>query len=163
MSKTCTICAHLQRAQIDAALLARTVPRSQLSAAFRVSQDALDRHAYHHLPATLAQAHAAAEVARADTLLDQVRDLQRRTLAALDRAEAAGDLRITALLLREARGCLTLLARLTGELDSKHREAARSLIDNPEWIITRRALTDALAPYPEARRAVVEAMHHVGA
>ncbi len=166
MSKTCTICAHPQRAEIDAALLAHSQPRSKLSAAFRVSQDALDRHAHNHLPVILAQAQAAAEVARADTLLDQLRDLQRRTLAALEKAERDGDLRITAMLLREARGCLTLLARLTGELDSKRHaapgDAAQSLANNPEWILVRRAIVDALAPYPEARTAIVEAMHHVG-
>ena len=158
MSRTCTVCAHSQRAVIDAALLGRRISRSELSAAFRVSHDALDRHVAHHLPATLSKAHAAAEVAHADTLLDQLRALQRRALAALDRAEEAGDFRVGALLLREARGCLTLLARMTGELVPKPDTDALSYLASPEWIRLRGAIVDALEPFPEARLAVAAAL-----
>jgi hypothetical protein len=162
MPRTCTICAHPQRAAIDASLLARRIPRSELSATFRVSQDALDRHAAHHLPATLSKAHAAAEVAHADTLLDQLRALQRRGLAALDRAEEAGDFRVGALLLREARGCLTLLARMTGELVPKPEPDRYSYLLTPEWIRLRGAIVGALEPFPEARIAVAAALEGFG-
>ena len=51
-----------------------------LVAEYRVSKDSLSRHKAKHLPAKLVMAQAAEEVAQADTLLDQVRDLQGRAL-----------------------------------------------------------------------------------
>ena len=53
----------------------------------------MGRHKANHLPAKLVMAEKAKEVAQADSLLDQVRDLQGRALAILDQAEMSGDLR----------------------------------------------------------------------
>jgi predicted ABC-type transport system involved in lysophospholipase L1 biosynthesis ATPase subunit len=76
------------------------------------------RHRAAHLPATLQQAHAAAEVTRADGLLEEIGELQRRLRAYESQAASAGDLRVALLALREARATLALIARMTGQLDA---------------------------------------------
>ncbi len=61
-----------------------------------------------------------AEEAKDDDLLSQVKDLRERALRVLGAAEEAGDLRAAMGAIREARGCLELLGRVTGELVEKH-------------------------------------------
>src|SRR5207248_6485711 len=92
MPRVCTVCAHPERAAIDRALVAGEGPYALARRYSPLSEPALRRHKKDHLPATLALARDAGEVARADDLLGQVRDLQRRALAILERAEGAGQL-----------------------------------------------------------------------
>jgi hypothetical protein len=122
-----------------------------VSERYGTSTTALFRHKREHVPAHLSQAQAAQEVAQADDLLGQVRSLQTRALAILDRAEEAGDLRSALGAIREARGNLELLAKLLGELDERPQV---SVLVMPEWLALRAAILAALAPYADARAAV---------
>ena len=97
----------------------------------------------------------AERVANGDDLLDQVRDLQRRAVAILERAEEEGDHRVALTAIREARGCLELLGRLAGEL--QERQTVNVLI-NPQWVEIRGAILQALEPHGEAREAVTRAL-----
>ena len=155
MPRTCTICSHPDRKAIDAALVGREAYR-HIAGRFGTSTGALQRHKSEHLPASLVRAREAEEVTQADNLLDQVRSLQKKTLGILDRAEAAGDLRTALAGVREARGCLELLAKLSGELDER---AQVNILVAPEWIALRGNILTALETYPEARRAVAEALN----
>jgi len=56
------------------------------------SATALLRHKRDHLPTALAQSKQAREVAHGDNLIAQMRKLDRRTTAILDKAEKAGNL-----------------------------------------------------------------------
>ena len=98
--------------------------------------------------------------ATADDLLAQVRSLQGRALAILDRAEKAGDLRTALGAIREARGNLELLAKLLGELNDAPQV---NILVNPEWVSVRGVLLGALGPYPDARAAVAGALASLGA
>jgi hypothetical protein len=120
-----------------------------------VSKSALERHKAGHLPAHLAKAKEAGEVARADDLLSQVRHLQDRTLAILTTSEDAGELRTALAAIREARGNLELLAKLLGELDDAPKV---NILVSAEWVAVRTSMMEALSPYPEARTAVAEAL-----
>jgi hypothetical protein len=108
----------------------------------------------------LVKAEAARETARADDLLGQVQDLQRRTLTILEKAEKAEDWRTALSAIREARGTLELLARLTGELQ---QEGTVNLVVSPQWLSVRAALLQALAPYDEVRVAVAASLLHLEA
>ncbi len=152
MPRTCTICTHPQRGDIDAALVAGEPYRS-IAQRFAVSPDAVLRHKRDHLPAALVQARAAGAVARADDLMSQVQQIQAKALDLLRRAEAEGDYRTALAGIREARGCLELLAELTQQLD---RRPQINVLLSPEWLTVRSALLTALYPYPEARAAVAE-------
>ena len=87
MPRVCTVCEHPYREAIDRALVGDASNRS-VASLYDVSEAAVRRHKANHLPAKLVMAEQAAEVAEADNLLDQVRDLQSRTLAILEAAEA---------------------------------------------------------------------------
>jgi hypothetical protein len=152
MPRRCTVCTHPDQEAIDEALMGGTA-LSALSAKYRVSEDALGRHKGKHVPAKLVAAQAAEEVAQADDLLDQVRDLQRRVLAILDKAEEAGELRTALGAIREARGNLELLAKLLGELDER---PVTHVLVSAEWVMVRTAMMETLGRYPEARVAVAE-------
>jgi hypothetical protein len=156
--RSCTICTHPEREAIDEALVGG-IAFPALVAKYRVSKDSLSRHKANHLPARLVMAQAAEEVAQADTLLDQVRDLQRRALEILDKAEEAGELRTALGAIREARGNLELLAKLLGELDER---PVVNLNLSPEWLELRAVIVAALEPHSEAREAVLRAIGGAG-
>jgi hypothetical protein len=122
---------------------------------FSVSKTALGRHKENHLPATLAVAREAEQAASADDLLSQVRDLQGRAFAILDRAEGTGDLRTALGAIREARGNLELLTRLLGKLDERPQI---NVLISPEWLDLRSAIIGALGTYPEARESILKAL-----
>jgi hypothetical protein len=153
MPRTCTICLHEARAEIDAALLKGETLRD-LARRHETSKDALSRHR-EHLPNKLLKARDAEEVTQADTLLEQVRSLQTRALSILDRADEAGDLRTALGAIREARSNLELLGKLAGELQ---QEGTVNVTVSPEWAALRAVVIAALRPYPDAAQAVTRAL-----
>jgi hypothetical protein len=150
MSRTCTVCTNPDRDAVDAAIVTGQ-PIRATAALFRVSEDALTRHAARHLPLVAVAAHQSAEAERGQSLLDQLRQLQARTLALLDRAEAAGKLTPAILAVGQARQNLELMARLLHELDERPQV---NLIVSPEWLALRAALVEVLGPFPDAAAAV---------
>lgn len=151
MPRTCTICTHTERAAIDRELVTGDAYR-HIASRYGVSTTALQRHKADHLPPALAQAKQAEAVADADDLLRQVAALRSKALSLLLKAEQAGDFRTALAGIREARGCVELLARMVGEL----QDTATVNIVTPAWLDVRRALMDALRPHPEARIAVAD-------
>ncbi len=154
MPRSCTVCTHPDRTEIDEALVGG-IAFPALVAEYRVSKDSLSRHKANHLPAKLVMAQAAEEVAQADTLLDQARNLQARTLAILEAAEETRQHRTALSAIREARSNLELLAKLLGELDER---PVVNLSVTPEWLELRAVIVTALEPHPQALRAVVGAL-----
>jgi len=119
MPRKCTVCDHPHRAEIDAAIVEGTSLRVVAGHA-SLSFAAMQRHAKAHLPPAIVKAAEVKaeilEVARAETLLDQVKALQIRALELLDQAEASGEIRNALAGVRECRGILELLGRVTREL-----------------------------------------------
>jgi hypothetical protein len=159
MPRTCSVCVHPERALIDQALIAGQTNRF-IAVQFSLSATAVQRHKDNHMPASMALASQAAEVARGDSLLDQVRCLQARALGILEKAEQANDLRMALMAIREARGTLELLARLQGELQDT--TTVNVLVASPEWLTLRGRILQAIEPYPAARAALAEALQHAG-
>jgi hypothetical protein len=158
MPRRCTVCDHPERHGIDEALVTGAPYRS-VAKRFELSESAVYRHKSDHLPAHLLKAREAEEVAKADDLLEQVRDLQGHALDILERAEKAGDLRTALAAISQARGNLELLAKLLGELDER---PMLNLNISPEWLELRAVIVGALEPYSEARGAVLSALEGAG-
>ena len=154
MPRSCNICTHPRREAIDEALVGGASNRSAASL-YDVSEAAVRRHKANHLPATLVMARAAEEVTQADSLLEQVRDLQDKALGILAQAEEAGELRIALGAIREGRGNLELLAKLLGELDER---PTLNISVSPQWLELRAVIVGALEPHPQARGAVLKAL-----
>src|SRR3712207_1862240 len=113
MPRKCSVCTHRSREAIDDALVAE-MPNRRIAAQHGLAETAVRRHKDGHLPALLARSTAAAELARADTLLWHMEDLQQRTLTILEQAEGDGDLRTALVAIGQARSNLELLAKLLG-------------------------------------------------
>lgn len=158
MPRRCTVCSHPEQEAIDEALVAGTA-LSALSAKYRVSEDALGRHKGNHLPAKLVMAAEVREVAEADNLLAQVRDLQGRTLAVLEAAEHTQQHRTALGAIREARSNLELLAKLLGELDDS---PTVNILVSPQWLELRTTIITALDAHPQARESVLRAVEGGG-
>lgn len=115
MPPTCTICRHENRRDIEKALISG-VPLRDLAGRYGLSKSSLQRHKAEHLPVRLLRAKEAAEVSQASDLLGEIRRLQDKALDILAQAEAAGDLRTALMGVREARSCLELAARVSGQV-----------------------------------------------
>ncbi len=154
MARTCTVCVHDERHAIDVALVQRD-PYRHIAARYSVSTGALQRHTREHIPELLAKAKDAVEVAEADSLLSRVEGLYKRTEAILEAAERSGEWSTALGAIRECRGNLELLGRVTKELQDT---PTFNLTLNPEYLEVRALIVQALDPYPDARRAVAEAL-----
>jgi hypothetical protein len=153
--RSCSVCSHPKAEEINKALIGG-ISAAEIAGRYRtIGERALRCHRSNHLPATLAKAQEAEEVAQADSLLDQVRDLHARTFDVLDQAEEAGELGVALSAIRETRSNLELLAKLLGELDERPQV---NVLISPEWLELRVAIVGALDGHPEARRAVLRAL-----
>lgn len=156
MPRKCTVCEHAKVEEINRALV-ETQNITKIAEQYGVNYHAIYRHK-DHIPAGMVKAQEAQEITKADTLLDQVANLRDNALSILSKAEQAGDLRTALQGIKEARGCLELLARLQGEL--QERTTVNVLI-NPQWLNLRTVILHALEPYPEARLKLAAAMKEV--
>jgi hypothetical protein len=155
MPRRCTVCDHKERATIDRLLVRQARANRAIALRYGLIHTSLRRHRDNHLPAKLAKAEAASELARSDQLLAELRDLHERTRLMLEDAEAAGDLSTALRAVREARGCLELLAKLLGEFPERPE---LHLHLSAEWQAIQVAILTALEPYPKARVRVAEAI-----
>jgi hypothetical protein len=158
MPRRCTICDHDESHAINVALVQRE-PYRAVARQYGVSKDALQRHSQDHIPQLLVEAKHAVEVSEADDLLARVEDLEERTIAILDKAEEAGELRTALSAIREARGNVELLAKLRGELDERPVINVNTIVNSEVFIALQARLVDALEPFPaagEAYRTVLE-------
>jgi hypothetical protein len=117
MPRTCTVCGSADRAYIDRALLAGE-PLRNIAERVSLSVTSLFRHKS-HLSETLKESHKAAEASRADSLVDQLKQLTEDARRIQKKAEAANDYRSALAAVRELTRLVELAARLTGELDDR--------------------------------------------
>ena len=140
MSRTCTICTHTKRREIDRALVAGEPYRS-IAKHFGASAPAVLRHRG-HLPQRLVRAQEAKEISNAGTLLDQIKSLQAKTLELLHTAETKEDVRGAGYLVAQARGNLELLCKMAGELAGDGTTV--NILVNPQWVTLQTAILNAL-------------------
>ncbi len=157
MPRTCTICRHPERTEIDAALVEHR-PFRTIARQFDASKDALIRHHDNHLPAELVKAKDTAEVAHADAILAQVQELHVRAMKVLDTVEEDKDWRAAIGAIREARGCIELLGKLAGALKDA---PTINVVVTPEWRRIQATILAALEPHTEARLAVASALAEI--
>ena len=103
---------------IDAALIMGK-PYRYVATRYGKSAAALQRHKRNDITALVKAADerlAAKERLHGDRLHSKVRELAEKAVGILAQAEAAGDYRTALVAVREARGCLKLIAKLNGEL-----------------------------------------------
>ena len=159
MARTCTVCRHPDRPAIDT-MLVNHKPFRAISRQFGLSKDAVLRHHDDHLPAVLAQARAAEDVAHAIDIVAQLKAINAAALAVLADARARGDGELALKAIDRVQRQVELQAKLVGELDERPQI---TLVTAPEWLQVRSALLDVLRAYPDARAAVAARLLALGA
>ncbi len=159
MAKKCAVCVHPNLDEINKGLLEGETFR-YLAETYGLTLSGVFKHKTRHLPAALVQAHDAAKVASADTLLEQLCNLRDKALELLQAAECSGNLRTALVGVREVRACLELLAKLQGELAQEGTTV--NVLFAPQWLSLRAVILQALDPYPEAKARLVEALDDKG-
>jgi hypothetical protein len=157
MARSCTVCVHPEKVAIDKAIVAGK-SRAEISTTYKVGDSAVKRHREaNHVSKALIAVQARREERGAATVLDQINQLVDKVRVFIDRAEASGDDALTLKGIGELRSTLTLLARLTGELDERPTTTI-NVLASPEVAQLATALMIALAPYPQARIAAAAAL-----
>ena len=154
MTRVCTICTHPEKEAINQALV-NGEPFRHIAARYGTSTGALQRHKADDLPSIMVKSEEAREVAHADDLVWQIKQLRNKAIGILGKAETAGDLKTALMGVREARACIELLAEMEGEIN---RRPVFNLYMSAEWIEVRAVLLHALGDFPEARAAAALAL-----
>lgn len=154
MAMKCSVCGHPELEAINKALVSGQSNRS-VAAKYNLSVTSVRRHKENHLPKSLVKAQARKEIVQADSVMGDVSMIRSRLLTLLDIAEREGDIKNTCTVIKELRSTIELLAKVSGELETK---TEINIIQNNTWIEIRTCVIDALKPYPEARRAVIHAL-----
>ena len=132
MARSCSVCQHDSREAIDSSLI-HGEPLRNIASRHRLSPTALHRHKNAHLPKALARAQEAQEIVRASSLLEEAEALLARTDTIYAESVAHGDMRLALSAIREKRGCLELLGKVTGELDGpEHKADPRPMFSLPD-------------------------------
>lgn len=152
MSPRCTICSHDDREGIDEAIVGGRTLRD-IARQWDVSKDAVARHKS-HVSQALSRVVADREEAGARSALDRLEDLHTRATRLLDAAEAEGKASMALASIKELRGLVEIIAKITGELDERPSVQVLNVSTAPEWLAIRAALVEVLAPYPDAAAAV---------
>jgi transposase-like protein len=115
MPRTCIVCNHANRSEIDESLVDGTSYRS-VAKRFDIGESAVFRHQKSHLAKSMVRAKEAVQAADAGKLLDRVMSLLHDAQRLTRRAEKANELDTALRGIREVRGCLQLLGQVSGEL-----------------------------------------------
>lgn len=119
MARTCSVCLHASRTEIEREIIAGTSIR-QLASKHDLHEAALRRHTRTHLRKALTKALEKQErfEVDADRLVEWTHALHTKTLLILERAEQLDDLKAAARLIGEARRNLELMGRIVGAIDA---------------------------------------------
>lgn len=174
MSRTptnrCQVCRHNERSRIEYLMAAGASKRS-IGERFTVSPDAAWRHWTHHVSPHMKAALvtkslkpgvelAALVEQEGQGLLDHLGNIRGKLYTVFDAAIEAGDRNAATNLGRELRENLTLVAKLHGRLAQHAQTNVQNIIVSPGYLDLRSSLLRALAPFPEAARAVSAALRN---
>ncbi len=158
MSRGCSVCAHGERAAIDAALAAGEAVRTVASRYVPLSKTAVQRHKDEHMTEMLRKARQAREGATDEHALDVVKQLKAingASLQILHEARQGQDPQTALKAVDRIQRQIELQAKLLGQLDERPQV---NLVISPEWVQVRTTILTVLSPYPEARVAVAGAL-----
>jgi hypothetical protein len=145
LPRECTVCTHPDAVLINEAIALERKSNRTIAQQFGVHYSAVQRHRQ-HIPQLLLQASRAEEVAQADSLLDRLEDLQKRTQAILDEVEDTDLYGVKLGAIREMRRNLELIGEVTKELN---RAPTLNLHLRPEWMEVKAVILDAVDRHPE--------------
>ena len=160
MTRTCTVCSHEKRYEIDRLLVNREASYRGIASRYSLTQAAVGRHVSGgHIAELLTKAHEAEQAAEADDLLADIVRIRQSAFDLLDLAERSHEWRARLGAIRECRENIRILAELRGKLAT---QGATNILVNPEYVEARTLIVQALEAYPAAREAVLRALEDDG-
>ena len=167
-----TIVGHPDQPRIERDL-ALGVPLNRIAKKYKVSRDAAWRHKK-HLPPQLKSALAAhalkpgedlekLRVEESEGLLGHLAAQRARLLLSQDVALESEQFGLVAQISSQVHRNLELVGKLLDQFVSHSVHTTISLLVTPEYLELRSALLRALAPHPEAKRAVATVLHGIEA
>lgn len=154
MTRVCTVCAHKDVEEINRRVVSGD-SIAEISRNFGLSDDALRRHADKHISKFIIASPSAKEATEADILLKKVEEYEGDARRYRDMAEANGDIEMALKAVDRALRCVELSSKVRGIINDQPQI---NILVNPQWIELRTLIIKALAPFPEARLAVVNAL-----
>jgi hypothetical protein len=176
----CTVCQHTERWRVEL-LKAGGASLDSLARKFDLSRDAIDRHWHRHVSAELKAGYLAGPVQlqelaakAADTggsVLDHLHAVRTVLMGHLASMTEAGDGRGASYVAGRLTTVLETIARISGELGDLARSTTFNITQNnvaflqdtPAFARVQATLLRALAPFPDARNAVVAALRDLDA
>jgi hypothetical protein len=171
--RKCMVCQHPDRWRIEL-LKAGGASLRSLAAKFDVSLDAVDRHWHKHVSAEMKASYllgpvqlqelAAKAAEQGVSVLDHLHAVRTVMMGHLASVTEAGDSRTAAIVAGRLTTLLETIARISGELGDLAKSTTYHITNNvavmqqPEFARVQASLLRALAPFPDARAAVVVAL-----
>ncbi len=155
MARSCTVCMNPDREVIDRALVEGRSYRD-VARQFGGTKDSMSRHHKGHLSPALTRVAQRREERGAETALNRLEHLYEKADRVLDAAEEAGSTGIQLAAIRELRGIVETLARVTGELRPESTGVTVNILQSPEiqrYIVVVR---DVFGDQPERLAIVAE-------
>lgn len=159
MPRTCTICTHASRPEIDRSLVSGTSLRI-IAGQWSVSKSALYRHKQEHLPGHLAKAHEEESIGQAIDVVRQLKAINAACLEILQKSRTDGKHSISLKAVDRIHKQIELQAKLLGDLPENGPQV--NVLVAPEWREVRVNVLAALSPFPEARSAVARVLQDAG-
>lgn len=152
----CLCCTSPVRAEIDRRLAAGAT-NVAIADEYGMSRDSVRRHRDRHLAPAVRAAMTRHEARTGETAVNRLEALYERAEGILDAAEEQGQGALALSAVKELRATVELLARLTGELDTRPQVTV-NLVQSPEWLALQGQILQALAPFPDARLALASSL-----
>ena len=155
MPRTCTVCGHPERAEIDQALLTGQ-PLRDIAGRFGTSCSSLLRHRKADIPTTLAKVKRAEDEVQADTLYDRLKAINRETVEILREARESRSPGIALAAINRVERQLELEARLLGQLNDATKVAVGIQVNAaetrfPGWSIDEKRVFAETGAIPEGK------------
>ncbi len=153
MPRTCSVCLHPESLAINEALILEGRSNRATASQYGLDKEAIRRHKQ-HIPELLLNARDDLSDFEMDSILLKIEHLEQETLRQLEEAKTDEEMdrRVVLAAIREQRQNIELLAKLAQLIDTAPKI---NVLISPG---IQQAIIGALAPYPEARLAVADAL-----
>ncbi len=162
MGRACKICHHADKAAIDSLILAR-VPASEIMSRYNTltssfSEGSISRHRRHigtQITASMSR-HQKIEDAYGDSLVEQLKDLQRTTVSLLHSAVETDDRKSCAAFIRLAQENIEKQGKLTNQIPTPGNVTV-NFYASPEW----RVFWEVINRYQDVKLELIEELRRL--
>ena len=150
----CSVCNHPESFEINEELIVEGASVRDIAGRYGLEKSTVQRHKV-HIPGLLVKAREDWQGYEADAILERIERLERETLEQLEAAKTGDevDRRIVLQAIREQRGNIELVAKVKQLIDQAPKTEVVLISPRVQQVIVQ-----ALAPYPEARKAVADSL-----